>query len=188
MAARKSKKEKRINLLPQEEFAASTLGRVLAWLMSTFRIIVIVTEVVVMGAFLSRFWLDARAADLTDLIRQRQAIIEASEEFETEFRQTQAKLRIFSNIVTSQEGVSETLTTTSSYLPTDIFLTSFSIGQGSVQIKGVSPTEISIAQLLANLESVEEFQDVALTQVDTSEELGGLLTFTLKISLSKGGS
>ena len=68
MAARK--KSSRINLLPQEEFAASTLGRILAWILSTFRILVIMTELIVILAFLSRFWLDARTTDLNEEIKQ----------------------------------------------------------------------------------------------------------------------
>ncbi len=67
MAARKN--QQLINLLPQEEFAVSTLGRILAWLMSTFRYIVIAVEMVVMLAFLSRFWLEwnTHDVDLADL-------------------------------------------------------------------------------------------------------------------------
>jgi hypothetical protein len=41
-------KNKAINLLPQEEFDISIIGRTLKWAMGTFRIIVIVTEIVVM--------------------------------------------------------------------------------------------------------------------------------------------
>ena len=89
MAARK---KRQINLLPQEEFAASTLGRVLNWLLTTFRYIVIVTEIVVMTAFLSRFWLDAKSTDLNELIKQKQAVIAASADFEKEFRLTKDNL------------------------------------------------------------------------------------------------
>ena len=53
MSARKEE----INLLPQKGFEATTAGRILAWILSTFRIIVIITELLVMVAFLSRFWL-----------------------------------------------------------------------------------------------------------------------------------
>ena len=78
-----------INLLPKEEFAASTWGRILTWLLSTFRIIVIFTEVIVMAVFLSRFWLDAKANDLNELLRKNQAILKTTTEFENEFRDIQ---------------------------------------------------------------------------------------------------
>src|SRR3989304_6667942 len=101
MAARK-KSTHQINLLPQEQFAASTSGRILAWALSTFRIIVIITELVVILAFLSRFFLDAQNADLSEQIEQKSGIVAASSDFEKTFRQTQKKLEIFS-VLTDQE-------------------------------------------------------------------------------------
>ena len=85
MAARK--KQAQVNLLPQEEFAGTTFGRTLRWAMSSFRIIVIATEMIVMLTFLSRFWLDARNADLNDLIKQKSAVLSASADFEKEFKE-----------------------------------------------------------------------------------------------------
>ena len=90
MAAQKG--SKLINLLPQEEFANSTIGRVFTWAMSTFRIIVIGMEMVVMVAFLSRFWLDAINVDLNDIIKQRSAVIAAQSYFEKAFRDLQTRV------------------------------------------------------------------------------------------------
>jgi len=184
MAARQ--KSKQINLLPQEEFAASILGRILRWGLTTFRFIVIITEIVVVGAFLSRFWLDARISDLNDLIRQKQAVIAASGEFEKDFRNTQTQLGIFTSI--TKEGViaSDVLETTSSLLPNDIYLSNFNFTQSEARIKGVAPSEQTIAQFIANLESVDNFKEISLTQLDSSEDNTDLLVFTLKIDLKKG--
>ena len=91
-------KNKSINLLPQEEFDTSLLGRTLKWAMGSFRIIVILTEMVVMAAFLSRFWLDAQNSDLNDSIKTATAQIQAQSSFEKEFRGIQQKLTIFKQI------------------------------------------------------------------------------------------
>lgn len=183
MAARK---KRQINLLPQEEFAASTLGRVLNWLLTTFRYIVIVTEIVVMTAFLSRFWLDARSTDLNELIKQKQAVIAAFADFEKEFRLTQDQLKIFAALTSEQIGTDEILGTVSSYLPPDVFLTVFSSTNDGVRIQAASPSERSVAQFIANLESSDVFDEVSLLQAGTQEENQGLLTFTLRATL-KGG-
>jgi len=47
--------------------------------MGSFRIIVIVTEIIVMGAFLSRFWLDAQNSELDSSIKIASAQITAQE-------------------------------------------------------------------------------------------------------------
>jgi Tfp pilus assembly protein PilN len=186
MAARK--KKNRINLLPQEEFAQSTLGRVLAWLLSSFRVIVIITELFVMMVFLSRFWLDAKSADLNDLITQRQAVLVASVDFEKEFRGAQKKLNIFSELTTVDKLTTGHLNNVSSLIPPEIVLSSFSFVNDIIKIEGISPNERGIAQFVANLEANDEFEEIAITQISTDKETQVLLAFSLKLTLSgKGG-
>lgn len=185
MAARK--KGTGINLLPQEEFASSTMGRALSWALSTFRIIVIITEVVVMAAFLSRFWLDARVADLNDAIAQNKAVIEATSEFEKDFKSAQNRLGIFTALASEEAGAADTLELITSYIPTNVALTSYGFLPNKASVKGVSTSERSIAQFIANLESEENFEEVSLTQLGASEDQASQLIFTLDISL-KGGS
>lgn len=185
MAAR-TKQSKKINLLPQEEFASSTLGRLLAWAVSTFRVIVIVTEVVVVGAFLSRFWLDAQSSDLSDLIKQKQAVIAATSDFEKTFRETQQQIKVFSDLTKNYQPASAELANVSSYLPSDIYLINYSLVANEIRVKGVSPTEQSIAQFITNLGSDDKFSNVSLTQLDTGkDEAAGQLLFNIKIVLNK---
>lgn len=186
MAARKKKKNK-INLLPQEEFAQSTLGRVLAWLLSSFRVIVIITEVFVMMVFLSRFWLDAKSADLNDLIKQRQAVLAASVDFEKEFRGVQKKLDIFSELTDIDKLTTDHLNNTSSLVPPEIILSSFSFVGDDIKIEGISPNERGIAQFVANLEASDEFEEVIITRINTDQETQVLLTFALKLTLNSKG-
>ena len=165
MAAQK--KPKQINLLPREQFAASTTGRVLAWTLSTFRIIVIVTELLVMAAFLSRFWLDAKASDLNEDIAQKEAVIQSTAEFEKEFRKVQKQLSIFQTLSAQENSPPDVLQAVSQYLPSDVSLTSFTFTTQEARVKGVSPTERAIAQFVENLRASEEFESVTLTQLDS---------------------
>lgn len=183
MAARK--KASKINLLPQEEFAASTLGRILAWLLSTFRILVIITELIVILAFLSRFWLDARTTDLNEEIKQKQAIVTASSDFERELRSAQKKLDAYSQITSQGKKATILINTISSYLPPEIFLSSVSQIGKEVQVKGQSFTERAIAQFMANLETSEIFSNISLSQVDTNERRNATLVFALKLTLKE---
>src|SRR3989304_5055627 len=92
------KKEEQINLLPEKGFEQTTTGRILTWILSSFRIIVIVTEIIVMIAFLSRFWLDAQNTDLTEELQQKQAVLSASKAFDAEFKDTQKRLKVFTDL------------------------------------------------------------------------------------------
>lgn len=174
-------KNKSINLLPQEEFEASLLGRVLRWAMGTFRIIVIVTEMVVMGAFLSRFWLDAQNSDLTDQIKVQAAEVQSQAEFEKEFRGLQTKLQIYKTIGASSQYSSK-LDLIVSKIPSEIVLSSISLGATTLDIKGDSGSEIGIAQLIANLKAEPTFKQVTLDNLDTSKNNPGDTSFSITIA------
>lgn len=179
------KKKELINLLPQEEFASSTLGRVLAWLLSTFRMIVIVTEMVVMAAFLSRFWLDARNTDLNDLINQKRLIIESYGNVEKTFRSTQSKLSVFATL-TKDDTLNSIIQNITASIPSGIILNSIAFSGSELTIKGTTISESSVAQFIVNLGAQKKFGDIALSQID-SDKNGNGLVFTLKTNLGTGG-
>jgi len=174
-------KNKAINLLPQEEFDVSIIGRALKWAMGTFRIIVIVTEMIVMGAFLSRFWLDAQNSDISGAIKIKVAQIEAQAETEKEFRSIQSKLNIIQQISASS-SFSQKAEAITSKVPAGVNLVSISALEDSIQIKGVSFSEFGIAQFIANLKGDPQFKNVELLQVNSSENNLAQTVFQVKIT------
>ena len=183
MAARK--KDTQINLIPEVGFAATTMGRVLTWMLSSFRIIVIVTEMIVMIAFLSRFWLDAKNTDLTELVLQKQAVIAASSDFEKEFKFAQKRLAIFSELAVDKGILSDTLDTVTKRLPPDVFLNSiFFTQEGLINIAGLSPSERSIQQFTVDLGASDQIESVKLLGINPIP--GGdpsLMAFKVELSL-----
>lgn len=174
-------KKKLINLLPQEEFEGSTTGRILRWAMTTFRYIVIVTEMVVMAAFLSRFYFDAKNSDLNDALRIREAEVLANSELEQNFRNIQNRLRIFQELTKGPKS-SETVTKIVSKTPSGIKLQSISFQNSSALVKGSSGSEVGIVQFISNLKSQEVFKSVSLEQVNSSEEDPSLIVFNIKVN------
>jgi Tfp pilus assembly protein PilN len=174
-------KNKAINLLPQEEFNISIVGRILDWAMGTFRIIVIVTEMIVMAAFLSRFWLDAQNSDLNNSIKVKSAQIAAQADVEKEFRSIQSKLSIVQQIKAAIPS-SQRVDAVTSKLPTGVNLTAITVTENSVQLKGTSDTELGIAQFVANLKADTSLKNVDLGQISSSETNLGQVIFSINIS------
>ncbi len=173
-------KNKPINLLPQEEFSISILGRILNWAMGTFRIIVIITEMIVMAAFLSRFWLDAQNSDLNNSIKIKSAQIADQADLEKEFRNIQSKLSIVQQIYAAVPP-SQRIDAITSKLPTGVILTAISVMGNSAQIKGNSGTELGIAQFIANLKADTSLKSVDLGQISSSETNLGQTIFSINI-------
>jgi Tfp pilus assembly protein PilN len=178
MAAQEIKKPL-INLLPQEEFAASTLGRILKWLTSTFRIIVIMTEVVVMLAFLSRFYFDARSNDLTDQINQKKAVISSFANLEKDFKTAQSQLKIFAALTTDNKKFLPLMQTLATRLPANVQLTFLTFTNGELEIRANSLDEAGAAQTIANLQDSKLFKSVNLTQVE-SKQTDSFISFNVK--------
>ena len=179
-----AKKELKINLLPQKEFERSILGRILKWALSSFRMIVIATELIVMAAFLSRFWLDANNSDLNDVISQKKAIITSLAETEKKFRTFQKQIDVFTKISSSTQK-SEYLNLIASLTPPDVILNSISDSEGSIQIIGYSGSEQNISQFIKNLSSAGKFKDVLLSSIDSSEDNSSAIVFTIRAEVSE---
>lgn len=178
------KRKEGINFLPTEEFAASAKGRILSWLLTSFRYIVIVTEIIVMTAFLSRFWLDARVADLNETIDQRKALIGSYSEFENEFRSVQKKVGIILGI-SSEQPPSDVISTLTGFLPEGVSLSSISQTGNEIRLQARTTSEISISQFVSNLTNTNKFEEVILTQLDSADN-SGFLIFDLTLKLKKG--
>ncbi len=185
MSALKSKKEKQINLLPQDKFSETTAGRVLVWFLSTFRTLVIIVELFVISAFMSRFWLDAKNTDLSEEIRQKEAQIKAMKETENRIREVQKKTSIISEVSSNKIIPSEVISKLTSQIPPTIILSSIALNEEKITISGIAKDENSIAQILVNLQSQEEFKNTALSQIGPDEENSQLLKFSLSIPVKK---
>lgn len=179
-------KQRQINLISQDEFASSTLGRVLKWVLSTFRVIVIITELFVMSAFLSRFWLDSRNSDLNDELTIIKSQIIAYQEVENSFRSLQKKLSISKSIY-ADEKPSAIISNVSKYIPDDVVLSSISSAEGVLTIKASSFSERSIAQFLTNLESYKDLSDINLSQVTSNFENSSATSFTITAKINAEG-
>ncbi|OGM03068.1 hypothetical protein A2115_02330 [Candidatus Woesebacteria bacterium GWA1_41_8] len=183
MPKRKSDDSK-INLIPQKGFETTEGGRILLWLLSSFRIVVIVTEIVVMIAFLVRFGLYSQNTSLTSEVKQKQDYISSEASFEKDFRAIQTKLKIFTTIANTNNFMSNYLANISSHIPNDIVLKSVTYDQKKLSITATSPSEVSIAQFLANLQSVSELNSAAIEEIAPDVANISLLSFVISVPLS----
>jgi Tfp pilus assembly protein PilN len=175
----------KINLLQKRGFEATTVGRVVGWLLSTFRIILIFTEIIVMAAFFSRFYLDAKNTDLSEEIQQKQAVIESFSNIEHEFRSAQNKLKFYSDVSIVVKQNSKVLDNIRVSLPEnsdELSLTNINLHEDRATLDGVSLSEKSIQQFIANLMSTSNVEKASLNKV-TGKKNDAYLDFSLTMNL-----
>jgi len=178
MPTAKRKGPKPLNLLPQNQFEQTLFGTILKWILTSFRVIVISVELVVISGFLTRFWLDIEHSDLNDEITQKEILIGSYLPFEQEFKLTQTRLKIFSFITAENTQGSPTLNKIIERLPPDIRLTSFIKQPHQVEISGTCTSEQSIAQFIANLKADPEFTAIGISSLENLED-SNIIAFTL---------
>lgn len=138
---------------------------------------------VVIGAFISRFYFDSRVADLNEEISQKQDFIGAYSDFEKEFRLTQQKLSIFSQISDKNNDVAPFMDDVTSRLPNDIALTKLAVvSNAEINIQGASLSESSIGQFISNLRDSKSFKDVSIVDVD-SKSTSPFVNFTIQAKI-----
>lgn len=169
-----------INLLPKTEFESSFWGRGLKWAITTGRYILILVELVVIIAFLSRFKLDKDLADLSDSITGKKAVLEAAFASEQNFRLVAARLNDAETLLTSQIGARQVVGTVTGYLPPEVGLTSLVVQPAIVTLSGQTNSQAGLATLLSRMIADKIWESIGLTEVQATPNQGIQFTVVSK--------
>lgn len=165
-----SKKE--ISLLPNEENSNSFSARFLKWVTTIGRIVIVFTEFIVILAFLSRFWLDRKNSDLSEILRQQKAILTSTKEFEDDYTSLQLRLQFIKNFYKSEPKYVENLNSLIQSLPSDIYFQSFSIDNNKITSKVSSKVELysyqedAIVNFISNLKLNPDIDSVEVQKIE----------------------
>ena len=172
-----------INLLPRSEFDLSLGGKFLKWALTTGRYIIILTEMVVILAFLSRFKLDSDLADLADRIEGKRKVLEALSESELGFRQTQTRLNLVRSLAKSQIDITGLLTQLDVAMPGErlITMSGVTLAEKEVTLTGESASEKNLGALLSNLSMNTRWKGVELSDITTDVLKKTTFSITLKL-------
>lgn len=119
--------KKDISLLPESENPRSFGARFFRWITTTGRITIILTELIVISAFISRFWLDRKNSDLSATARQKQAILTSATPFEDEFTKLQQRLSFIKEFYINQSNYSNQINSLIKSTPSDLFYEKISV-------------------------------------------------------------
>lgn len=156
-----------INFLSGDKFDAQPQGRFLKWALTWGKRIVVVTELVVIIAFLSRFWLDTMVADLAEKIDQKKAVVLASADFEKKFRDVSLRAGKAKTI----EGFSSTVviyTKAIALVPEALSIGQISVDKKTINFAG-SGKELDLAELVNKFKTSSEFTNIIIERIAKKE-------------------
>lgn len=183
MAAQKKLSETKIEFIPQEDWEKTSLGRFLKWLLQVGRWIIITTELVVIIAFISRFKLDRDLTNFNEEIRQKQAIINSSSNFEQEFLFLQKRLSTIEGLRKNQVEINQVMDIFAQLIPIGVKLSNFSLAREEINLTAVANSEFTFASFLKNLKNSPQLNNVAVFNVSIGEEYTSGINFNIKAKL-----
>ncbi|OGH12686.1 MAG: hypothetical protein A2776_01520 [Candidatus Levybacteria bacterium RIFCSPHIGHO2_01_FULL_40_10] len=171
----------KINLIgkPRENLGKDFL----AWAVSAGRIIIVLTELIALGALLYRFNIDRKIVDLHDQIKREDLFVSAQAAKERDYRsiqtrlssikeineQTQTKIKIMNDILKSISRGS-------------FSSTNLTVNQSSINISGVA---FSIFPLNDFINYLKENPNVTSISIDEIRSTAGGIQFKMTIELKK---
>jgi Tfp pilus assembly protein PilN len=154
-----------INLLAENKNTNSPWNRIMIWITSYGRYIMISTELIVLIAFASRFSLDRKLTDLKENITEKQEILEVNKELEQEIRSVQEKISAIKLLMREQPAPVETLIVVHTLLPTGAYLDTLTIDKNKITTNVTADSAGSFTRFLTNFSSASTLTGVEIGKV-----------------------
>ena len=153
--------------------------RIIAFALTTGRVLVILTETIALGAFLYRFGLDRQLVDLHDRITQETAIVNLLKKNEATYRNLQTRLSLEKTLMTNLSSSTTIYHDLQTMVPTDMSLANLSFTSKTVHYDGTIPSLVELSNFINRLKSYGAVDSVSLDNIQDKTSEG-----TLQVSIT----
>lgn len=174
----------KINLLPKDSFEQSALGKILKWALTSGRVLVVLTEFVVILAFGSRFYFDKKLNDLIEVIGQKQAVVESYVDIENKIRDLLSRQAIVDKYLKENLGISDVINQIKRVTPADVSFTEISLDGVGFTLTGIAESEGGLASLLVGINNVPNVTGISVGSIDFDQRQG-LINFKVSVVTNK---
>lgn len=171
----------KINLIGKAR--VSVADNFLKWAVTGGRTIIVVTELIALGALLYRFTIDRKIIDLHDQIRKAQIFVNAQSAKENDFRSIQTRLL---NIKETEEDTEAKIEIMNEILGSiakgDFSSTNLTVARHTISVTGIA---FSIFHINNSLEKLKENPNVVSISLDEVSGSAQGIQFKLTIELKQ---
>lgn len=174
-SAQQSKLRIKLNLLHPKELQMKLAERFIRWLVTYGRFIVILVEVVVVAAFLTRFKYDADLDTLKRKISVDLPYVEGLADYEALITQTQNRLTLVDKTFQGSARWQETITNISALTPTSIQFIGLSLEDKdeknvSFRISATTVSNTDLGIFLNSLRTQDNFSEINLASISFEDD------------------
>ena len=179
MAARRPS----IDLLAREDFAERSIGRLLLWILTVGRYIVIFTELIVIAGFVTRVILDRNLTHVNEDLFEQKALLASYQPVELRLRRIDQQFTMYSQIRGDQLDAYQLLDDLTRITPVDLRYEFLDISKEGLDIRAVALSPEGFASLITQLQADPKFSDLLLNSVQTGGPQDPSLQFGLTAEL-----
>lgn len=173
-----------INLLPRDAFESSTLGVILEWSLVFGKWAVILTQLVVMGAFLYRFTLDRNLTDLRKAIAKDVAIIKSYDQVERDFTLAQKQINSAKQTLASQGLILKTLENITQVTPREVWYDRITISPTNIALTAYAASLPAFGQFLTTVQKDPLYNSIRIGKIESSTTKGAQMQFDVTMNLT----
>jgi Tfp pilus assembly protein PilN len=161
------------------------LDEIIKWASNVGRLLIIIVEFIAFSAFILRFSLDRTLIDLSDKIKQEQAIVASLKDREASYRNLQERLLVTNKITTQSSGQVKLIQDIFGLTPPEIKYNNFGISGNKITMQ---LRVRSVSALTAYIDSLRAYKGISSASIDSigSKTSDGSLTVGVSAILQKG--
>lgn len=184
MPGPKSRLSIKFNLLKPQSNPEKLPVKLVRWLLSTGRYLLIFVEALVLVAFIARFKLDADLAAKKEAIEEQIPYIESLKSYEILIRQTQLQLSTIGNIKSHALDWSTIFKKIADQTPISVTISNINLSKDldniNAHIIGQTSINSDLTSFITGLRSDSTFSEVNLASVSMNQEI---IKFTIDTSV-----
>lgn len=170
-----------VNLLPADRFEFSPLGRFLVWALSTGRSVVVLTELVIIVAFLSRFWFDWKLADLRKLTMTRAASAQQMEDVRIKWERFLFLAEEIYKVNGNNFDAAERLAKIQELTPAGVEFDSIEISSRSMSLRGYVSGSDVFSRLFSRFKAEKSYAGVTIGKLEQSSRRSPGFDFDMEV-------
>jgi hypothetical protein len=159
-----------INLAGDREIAP--IDKLMNWTLSVGRLIVIVTEIIAVLAFVYRFSLDEKLINLHSTIKQQRNIISALKNDEIKYRDLQDRIALASTFSTKAINANKTITDITNLIPSSVRVKNLTLSKNQIMMNVDVLSVSSLVELVDSFKGYDKTKSININNIENKPSVG----------------
>lgn len=159
-----------INLIKNKQIPL--FDKFMNWTLTVGRLIVIITEVVAVVAFVYRFSLDDRLVNLHSTIKQKQSIISVLKNDENSYRNLQDRIALAKTFAAKAAKSNQTIADIAILIPSQTKINNLTLNKDRVNLEADVTSISSLASLIDSLKGYPEIKSINIDNIENKPAVG----------------